>query len=183
VPCSGLAKVSQQRLVVGFADIVGYTSLTRQLGIDELDKLIERFESTAMDIIAEGHGWVVKTVGDEVMFAVQHPADAALIALQLQERVLADELLPGIRIGLAQGDVLVRFGDAFGSVVNIAARLTSVAKPNTVLVDTEMAQALKDLSEFRIKSMRPVRVRGLHRLHPHLLRRPPAAKAGPRADR
>jgi len=76
--------------------------------------------------------------------------------------------------------VLVRFGDAFGSVVNIAARLTSVAKPNTVLVDTEMAQALKDLSEFRVKSMRPVRVRGLH---PHLLRRPPAAKAGPRADR
>jgi len=176
-------QVSQQRLVVGFADIVGYTSLTRQLGIDELDKLIERFESTAMDIIAEGHGWVVKTVGDEVMFAVQHPADAALIALQLQERVLADELLPGIRIGLAEGDVLVRFGDAFGSVVNIAARLTSVAKPNTVLVDTEMAQALKDLSEFRVKSMRPVRVRGLHRLHPHLLRRPPAAKAGPRADR
>jgi len=165
-------QVSRQRLVVGFADIVGYTSLTRQLGIDELDKLIERFESTAMDIIAEGHGWVVKTVGDEVMFAVQQPADAALIALQLQERVMADELLPGIRVGLAVGEVLVRFGDAFGSVVNIAARLTSVAKPDTILVDNEVAEELRDFSEFRIKSMRPVRVRGLHRLHPHLLRRP-----------
>jgi len=52
--------VARQRLVVGFADIVGYTSLTRQLGIEELDNLIERFESTAMDVIAEGHGWVAR---------------------------------------------------------------------------------------------------------------------------
>ncbi|MEO9220580.1 MAG: adenylate/guanylate cyclase domain-containing protein [Mycobacteriaceae bacterium] len=175
-------QVSRQRLVVGFADIVGYTSLTRRLGIDELDTLIERFESTAMGIIAEGHGWVVKTVGDEVMFAVQEPADAALIALELQERISADELVPGIRVGLARGEVLVRFGDAFGSVVNIAARLTSVAKPDAILVDTEMAAALKDLSQFRVRAMRPVRVRGLNRLHPFSLRRP-TEKAAERADR
>jgi len=164
--------VARQRLVVGFADIVGYTSLTRQLGIEELDNLIERFESTAMDVIAEGHGWVVKTVGDEVMFAVQEPTDAARIALELQDRVIADEVLPGIRVGMAAGDVLVRFGDAFGSVVNIAARLTSVAKPDTILLDTEMAEVIKDAPEFRVKPMRTVRVRGLHRLHPYTLRRP-----------
>jgi adenylate cyclase len=165
-------QVALQRLVVGFADIVGYTSLTRQLEVEELDSLIERFESTAMDVIAEGHGWVVKTVGDEVMFAVKDPSDAARIALELHERVLADELLPGIRIGLAAGEVLVRFGDAFGSVVNIAARLTSVAKPDTIVMDSSLAAALADMPDFKIKSMRPVRVRGLDRLHPYLLRRP-----------
>ncbi|WP_241249809.1 adenylate/guanylate cyclase domain-containing protein [Rhodococcus sp. X156] len=165
-------QISRQCLVVGFADIVGYTRLTRQLDIEELDRLIERFESCAMDVIAEGHGWVVKTVGDEVMFAVQEPAHAARIALELQERVIADDVLPGIRVGMAYGPVLVRFGDAFGSVVNIAARLTSVAKPDSVLLDSELAEALEEHAEqFRLRSMRPVRVRGLSRLHPYLLRR------------
>lgn len=175
-------QVARKQLVIGFADIVGYTSLTRRLGIEELNELIERFESTAMDVIATGRGWVVKTVGDEVMFAVQEPVDGARIALELHERVLADELLPGIRVGLAAGEVLVRFGDAFGSVVNIAARLTSVAKPDTILMDSALAEALADAAEFRIKSMRSVRVRGLRRLHPYLLRRA-AGTSGTRADR
>ena len=40
-----------------------------------------------------------------------------------------------MRAGLAYGDVVNRLGDVFGPVVNIASRLTSVARPGTVLVD------------------------------------------------
>ena len=124
-----------------------------------------------MSVIAERHGWVVKTVGDEVMFAVEDPRDAALIALELTERIGADEVLPGIRTGLALGPVLVRFGDAFGQVVNTAARLTSVAKPDTVLVDPALAEALEGVDGLHLRSMRPVRVHGMRRLAPHALRR------------
>lgn len=163
--------VGRRTLVVGFADIVGYTRLTRQLDPTQLDDLLEHFESATMGVIAEHHGWVVKTVGDEVMFAVEDPRDAAAIALELAEHVADDDTLPGIRVGMALGPVLVRFGDAFGSVVNIAARLTSVAKPDTILVDRELADALDGADGLALRSMRPVRVRGLHRLAPHALRR------------
>ena len=118
-------EVASRVLVVGFADIVGYTSLTRGLDSAELNDLLERFESASTEIIGRNYGWVVKTVGDEVMFAAESPHHAAEIALQIQQAVLADHDDPQLRVGLAMGPTLVRFGDLYGSVVNKAARLTS----------------------------------------------------------
>ena len=70
-------------LVVGFADVVGYTRLTRNLPDAELAELIERFESTVADVIAAGTGRVIKMLGDEALFAASDPAAAAAIALDL----------------------------------------------------------------------------------------------------
>ena len=157
--------------MVGFADIVGYTSLTRQLGARELSDLLERFESASTSVIGRHQGWVVKTVGDEVMFAVESPADAAEIALQLREQVLPDETDPELRVGLAMGPVLVRFGDLYGSVVNTAARLTGSARPGTVLIDEALAHELADAPGYYLKQLRPRRVRGIRRLEQFVLRR------------
>lgn len=162
---------TSRTLAVGFADMVGYTSLTRRLGIEELTALLEEFESGATDIIARGRGSVIKNVGDEVMFSAQTPEDAAHIALDLQDAFAAKEDMPELRVGLAWGPVLARYGDLYGSVVNIAARLTSSAHPGTILLDTTMTEALQEDSEFYLKTLRSVRVRGFHKLKPHALRR------------
>lgn len=158
-------------LAVGFADMVGYTSLTRRLAIEELTALLEEFESGASDIIARGRGSIIKNVGDEVMFSAQTPEDAAHIALDLQDAFAAKEDMPELRVGLAWGPVLARYGDLYGSVVNMAARLTSSAYPGTILMDSTMAEALEDDSEFYLKALRSMRVRGFHKLRPHALRR------------
>ncbi len=163
--------LTRRTLVVGFADLVGYTSLTRRLEVVELTELLERFESAAMSAVALGHGWVVKTVGDEVMFAIEDPAAAARIALDLHQRVVTDAELPGIRVGMAYGEVLVRFGDAYGSVVNLAARLTAAARPDTVLVNRDLATALATEPGCVLRPLRSRRVRGFHRLTPFTLRR------------
>lgn len=164
-------ETTSRTLAVGFADMVGYTSLTRQLAVEELTALLEEFESVASDIIARGRGSVIKNVGDEVMFSAQTAEDAAHIALDLQEAFEAKEDMPELRVGLAWGPVLARYGDLYGSVVNIAARLTSSAHPGTILVDTTMTEELREDSEFYLKSLRSVRVRGFHKLKPHALRR------------
>lgn len=163
--------VDSRTLAIGFADMVGYTSLTRRLDITELTELLEFFESTATNVISQNRGWVIKNVGDEVLFAVEDPADAARIALALQDAAQSTEELPNLRIGLARGEVLVRFGDVYGSVVNIAARLTSAARPGTVLVDEKIAAALDRADEFQLRSLRTLRVRGYSRLKAYALRR------------
>ena len=48
-----------------------------------------------------------------------------------------------MRAGLPAGRVLTRFGDVSGPVVNLAARLTSLARPGTALVGAELAAALR----------------------------------------
>ncbi|MCW0215641.1 MAG: adenylate/guanylate cyclase domain-containing protein [Pseudonocardia sp.] len=156
-------------LAVGFADMVGFTRTTRRRSTAELGEMIERFSSTTTDVIAAGLGRIVKTVGDEVLYVADDPGAAAAIALALRERVDAEPSLPALRIGVAYGEVLVRYGDVYGEVVNIAARLTSHARPDSVLVDREMAAALREDPRFRIRPLTPLQVRGYRHLHPFLL--------------
>ena len=159
-------------LAVGFADMVGFTRTTRQRSTGELSELIDRFGAVTGDAIAHGGGRVVKTVGDEVLFVADSVAAAADIALDLQERVRAESVLPDLRIGLAAGQVLVRYGDVYGEVVNIAARLTAHARPDTVLVDREVAETLDGDERFALRPLRALAVRGYRHLHPWLLERP-----------
>ncbi|MCX5398937.1 adenylate/guanylate cyclase domain-containing protein [Streptomyces sp. NBC_00102] len=161
---------------VGFTDMVGYTRLTRGLGNAELVRVLDLFESLTGDVVAEGGGRVVKTIGDEVLFVCESASEAADTALELTARAAAEPRLPQVRTGLAHGAVLSRFGDVYGAAVNIAARLTAVARPDTVLVNTELAGELSGMPGYDLRSLRPVSVRGYSRLRPVLLR--PARPGG-----
>ena len=158
-------------LAVGFADLVGFTSLTRHVDDEELAELVERFEAVAADAVAGAGGRVVKTVGDEVMFTADDPATAAEIAVSLSERITADEELPDLRVGVAFGTVLSRLGDVYGEPVNIASRLTSTARPGSVLVDKELAAALEADERWRLRRVPPRPVRGYTLLQAFRLRR------------
>jgi adenylate cyclase len=164
-------------LAVGFADLVGFTSLTRTVDEDELGKLVERFEQVANDVVAEQGGRVIKTVGDEVMFAADTPEVAAEIALGLLEQAAAADL-PELRVGLACGGVLARLGDLYGEPVNLASRLTSAARPGSVLVDREFAAAIEGNDRYLLRRVPPRPVRGYALLQPLRLRRAPGADDG-----
>jgi adenylate cyclase len=156
---------------IGFADIVGYTRQSRSLKRDELARLVDEFESQAQAIITAHGGRIIKTIGDEVLFAVDTAPDAAEIALQLVEARREDPDFPELRVGLAWGRVLSRLGDVFGPTVNMAARLTSTARPGKVVVDRELADALASDERYRLRRMRRQSVRGYRRLEPWRLRR------------
>ncbi|KAA9155782.1 adenylate/guanylate cyclase domain-containing protein [Amycolatopsis acidicola] len=157
--------------VAGFVDMVGYTRLTRRINEAELSQVLERFEALATEAVAEHHGRIVKMIGDEVLFVADEPVDAAEIALALTERTSSDESLPEVRAGLASGRILSRFGDVYGSVVNLAARLTSIARPGTILIDRELAGELAKNKGYSVRPRRPASVRGYARLRSFALRR------------
>lgn len=158
-------------LSVGFADLVGFTSLTREITEEDLGKLVEEFESLASDIVAAAGGRVIKTVGDEVLFVADDPSTIAEIGLRLSEAPAAHDELPELRVGLACGTVLSRMGDVYGEPVNLASRLTSIARPGSVLVDRELATGLEGDPRWRLRRVPPRPVRGYALLHPMRLRR------------
>ncbi|MFT3716616.1 MAG: adenylate/guanylate cyclase domain-containing protein [Gordonia sp. (in: high G+C Gram-positive bacteria)] len=165
-------------VIIGFADIVGYTAMSRRLQMVELERLLESFESQAHQIVTDHGGAVVKSLGDAVMFTAPTPAQAASIALALQD-LTSDGVLPTLRIGLAEGPVLMRMGDVFGEPVNIAARLASSAREGTTLVDQNLADALSGDDEVRVKHIPTLSVRGYRRLKASALSRAPHPDAPP----
>ena len=163
----------RRELAVGFVDLVGYTLRSRGMGGRELGRMVEDFESAAAEVIARHAGRVVKTVGDGVLFTAATAVEAVEIGLELP-KVWDAEDRPPLRTGAAYGAVLTRLGDVYSPVVNLASRLTSIARAGTVLVDRELARRLRRLPAYRVRPLRRVSVRGYENLQPWLVRRRPA---------
>lgn len=158
-------------LVVGFADLVGFTALSQEATDEELAGVVDRFERLAYDVIVAGGGRVVKMIGDEVMFLVDDPVAAADVALGLAEASRQADGLTDVRVGLAVGPVLEREGDAFGATVNLASRATAIAYPGTVVVSPELRALLEPHPEYSFRSLRPRTLKNIGRVALSVLRR------------
>jgi adenylate cyclase len=158
-------------LAVGFVDLVGFTQTSRESDAGALQRLLERFErETSLRVTSVG-GRVIKMLGDEVLYVTDDAHAAAEVALETVAVHEADESLPQVRAGVALGPVLVRLGDVFGEPVNLASRLTTEARPSTVLVDLRAAEALKSDPSYDLVRLKHRSVRGYRALRPHVLRR------------
>lgn len=149
---------------VGFVDLVGYTALVNELDPDEVAALVSRFGELTHDRVVAGGGRVVKTIGDEVMFIADSVEAAAHIAVDLTVHSLRDDLLPATRAGIATGTMVSRDGDYYGPVVNLASRLTEMARPGTVLASAEIGQALADDEHFTMRRIAGRKVRDIGRV-------------------
>jgi class 3 adenylate cyclase len=125
---------------VGFVDLVGFTTVSRQLSTGELSGLIHEFEGRAFDVVTAHDGRVVKLIGDEVMFVALDTPSLCEIALTLLEPFGDGDSAVTPRGGLAVGGLLTRGGDYFGPVVNVAARITDSAVPYEILVTTAVRE-------------------------------------------
>jgi adenylate cyclase len=147
---------------VGFADLVSFTALSNTLDRDEIGDLVEVFESRCQDVVARYGGRIIKSLGDSVLFVTNTAEEAVGIAEGIINVIGRDPKMPDVRLGLASGPVVQRLGDIFGPPVNMAARLTQVARRNRLIVDQNTADLLPDEEwEDRRLPARPVRGFGL----------------------
>jgi adenylate cyclase len=156
---------------VGFADLVGFTVLSQQLDDHELAEVVDRFETTAYDVVSAHGGRVVKMIGDEVMYEVPDPASAAVIGLDLSDAFHDDETVNDVRVGIAYGPALAREGDLFGPTVNLAARLVGIAYGGAVVTSAEVREALADDDRFVFKAMRGRYLKNIGRVRLFVIRR------------
>ena len=116
-------------------------------------------------------------IGDEVMFTVDAPVAAAEIGLALAEGTRGADELSDVRVGMAYGPLLEREGDLYGSVVNLASRITAIAFPGSIVVGPSLRDELADHDAYRLRSMRPRSLKDIGRVPLWVLRRAAPAES------
>jgi adenylate cyclase len=132
----------EQMMFVGFADLVGFTALGAEVGVEELGGVAGRLGALAADV-AQSPVRLIKTIGDAAMFVCPEAPPMVEAALSLVEAVEAADL-PVLRAGIAYGPTLIRAGDFYGNSVNLASRVTGIARPGSVLCTEEVRNAAAD---------------------------------------
>jgi adenylate cyclase len=155
-------------VAIGFADIVGFTRLGTELPEVELGEIAGRLVELAEQHVRRP-ARVVKRIGDAVMVVSPEPRALLDAMLDLVAAVGDDERLPEVRAGIHWGRAVARMGDWYGGTVNLAARLTTRARPGSVLVTKELRDALGEAAQvYDVKEAGLKRLKGLEEPVPTL---------------
>ncbi len=160
IEASGGGLPGSRQVSVCFADLVGFTRLGEEVAPDELGRLAAHLEELASDV-ATTPVRLVKTNGDAAMLAAptaEPLLDAALELIAAAEREGSE--FPQLRAGAASGMALPRAGDWFGTPVNLASRITSVARPGSLLIERGLREAASD-ERYRFSLAGERRLRGI----------------------
>ena len=147
-----------------FADVSGSTRLFETKGDVEARRLIAAVLD-ALSIVCVGHGGrVIKTIGDEIMCTLPTAMSGLLAACDMQRKMSRDinfvrENL-AVRIGFHHGNALDENDDVFGDAVNVAARMTSLAKREQIVSTAATVNGLTGTRLPETRSLGRARVSG-----------------------
>lgn len=159
-----MKKADARNLCVLFADVAGSTRLYERLGDAEALRAVERCLNRVERVITAYEGRVVKTIGDEIM-AVFDSAEAGMqAACDMQQRV--EDLPPisgvklAIRVGFHFGPAIEDKSDVFGDTVNVAARMTALAKGGQIITTGEAIAELPPLLRQSSREIDAIAIKG-----------------------
>jgi class 3 adenylate cyclase/tetratricopeptide (TPR) repeat protein len=205
-PAAGVTPEERKVVTVIFADLSGSTELATRLDPEDLRGVLRPFFDAMVEEIERFGGTVEKFIGDAVMAVfgvpVTHEDDEeravrAALAMQARMEALNREVTEraggdlDLRVGLNTGEVLAahsshREGYVTGEVVNVAARLQTVAESGAVVVGERTRDATaativyRDMGMYELKGIdEPVPAfQALPDRRPEETRRPDALMVG-----
>jgi class 3 adenylate cyclase len=156
----------RRQITVMFSDLVGSTALSARMDPEDLREVISAYQKCVAETVVRFGGFVAKYMGDGALVYFGYPqaheddAEWAVRAgLDLIQAVGALKFSAPLqtRVGIATGLVVV--GDLIGSgaaqeqavvgeTPNIAARLQSLAEPNTVVIAESTRRLLGNLFDL-----------------------------------
>lgn len=181
-PSAPEPRAERRQVTVLFSDLVGSTALSRQLDPEDLRRVIRGYQLVCEPVIERHGGYISRFLGDGILAYFGYPiareddaAHAVRAGLDIVAALAESDpgLLPepdstlSVRIGIATG--LVVAGDligkgaaeeevVFGETPNLAARLQSLAEPDTVLIGERTRRLIGE--QFELRALPAQRLKG-----------------------
>ncbi len=136
-----------------FADLAGYTAMTEAHGDERAAELAGDFYEAVRALLGQHRAHEVKGLGDAVMLRGEDPALAVGLGMSIVWEMRTRHGYPAVRVGMHSGPAVERGGDWFGSAVNLAARVSSVAGGGEILLTEETQRAAGEPEGVRLRSV------------------------------
>ena len=130
-----------------FTDIAGYTALSAKDENKALE-LLDKQKQLLTPIIGEFNGTLHKEVGDGLLLTFTTVTDAVKCGIKIQEQTkeIADL---NLRIGIHEGEITLRDGDALGDDINITSRIENIAPIGGIAISGKVQQDISSLPEYK----------------------------------
>ena len=173
-----------RRLTIMFADLVDSTALSTRVTPETYWTVAGRYRDLVLGIVNRYGGHVGSTKGDGLLAVFGHPTAheddvrrAVLAGLDINRvvRRLSEQakrrfgIEVAVRVGVHRGLVYLDTDedDVYGLAANLAARVSGLAPPGTVVVSEAVAPLIRD--SFELESRTPTAVKGVDGLIAHHL--------------
>lgn len=173
-------KGSKVEATVLFADIRGFTSIAENKDPQAVLDLLNDYLTRVTDAVIKHGGHLNKFAGDEAMAVfgapladANHPEAAVKAALEIQKRIAEvnakkEPLHLGVGIGINSGEVVAgNLGSSkrmeytvIGDNVNVAARLTSLARGGEILITKKTFDAIQNKDSLVVEERGTAPVKG-----------------------
>lgn len=154
---------TQQFHAIMFADVAGSTRLYEKLGDRAAREAITLVLDRMTAVAQRYSGVLVKTIGDEILVRFPVAERAVSAAISMQEELAADSssaVKLQMRMGLQWGPVILESGDVFGDAVNVAARMSAIARAGQIITTRETVTALPEAMAARTRLFDTTQVKG-----------------------
>jgi adenylate cyclase len=148
---------SADEVTVCFADMVDFTQLGETLDPEALGKVTGRLGELAAEAV-EPPVRLVKLIGDAAMIVGPEPEPVVESALELVDAAGNEgDDFPLLRAGVATGMALPRAGDWYGRPINLASRITAIARPGSVLAAEDVRDQLEEHYQWSFAGARKLK--------------------------
>tara|TARA_Y100000590_G_C15663550_1_gene993619 strand:- start:32 stop:1756 length:1725 start_codon:yes stop_codon:yes gene_type:complete len=141
--------VKRKLAAIMFTDISGYTALS-SMDENKALKLLDKQEEILTPIIEKFNGTLHNRIGDGLLFTFPTVTDAIKCGIKIQKDTKEVEDL-NLRIGIHEGEITLKNGDALGDDVNVASRIDPFAAEGGIVISGKVQQNISSLPEFKTK--------------------------------
>lgn len=141
----------QKLVAVMYTDIAGYTSITEEN--DALaQQLKEKHKKAVEENISRHQGVLQELIGDGSLSYFTSASNCVLCAIALQELFRTEPYVP-VRIGIHIGEIKGANDLVFGSPLNVASRIESIAIAGSILLSRNVIDSISGKTEFSCVSL------------------------------
>ena len=138
--------IERKLAAIMFTDIAGYTALSAKDETKALN-LLDTQKQILTPIIEEFNGILHKEMGDGLLFTFPTVSEAVKCGIKIQEHTKNSADL-NLRIGIHEGEITLKDGDALGDDVNVASRIEPFSAVGGIAISSKVQQNISSLTEF-----------------------------------